>query len=135
MLIALLFFCISGAVILQVFAAANSYMLKNRRCDSAALCAQACAEVYSAKGNISEMLSTVFGKEYTPENGVYTVALDNECLPSEEAAIVLTVHESTQSSPAGILSTATADFTYMDECFYSLSFSVYTPTKGGSTDG
>lgn len=134
MLIALLFFCISGAVILQVFACAYGYMQKNKRSDSAALCAQACAEVYSGNGDIEEMLSDVFGRDYIPENGVYSISLNDDCMPSEEATIMLTVSETENTTSAGTFSTATAEFSYDDECFYSLSFSAYIPKNGGSAD-
>ena len=134
MLIALLFFCISGAVILQVFASAYGYMQKNKRSDSAALCAQACAEVYSGNGDIEEMLSDVFGREYITENGIYTISLNDDCIPSEEATILLTVSETENTTSAGIFSTATVEFSYDDEYFYSLSFSAYIPKNGGGTD-
>ena len=51
-IIALLFFSISGAVILQVFAAADIKSRKSGELESVIICAQTLAEAYSESGNI-----------------------------------------------------------------------------------
>lgn len=131
MILALLFFCISGAVILQVFASANGIVQRNRRSDSAVLCAQSCAESYTVSGDLSKTLITVFGQEYTSQDGVYTIPLDGECRPSESGSVTLTLTEQSENGAAGSFSTVTAVFSHSGEEFYRLSFSAYTPFDGG----
>ena len=130
----LLFFCVSGAVVIQVFAAANNAMLRNQRTDNAVLCAQSCAESYSVSCDLGRSIKTVFGKEYTPENGVYTLTLNEELLPESNADIKLVFTEQTESTSVGKLSTVTAVFSSGDEEFYRLSFSAYSPNHGGDAN-
>lgn len=57
MIIALLFFVISFAVIIRVFASADSLERRSRQRQSAALCAQSIAEAYSVGGDVQKAVS------------------------------------------------------------------------------
>ncbi len=129
-IIALLFFCISGAVILQVFAAANGTILKNKRTDRAVLCGQSLAESYSQGGELSYATEAVFGKPLSPVG----ITLDKEFRYDPTGSITLNLSEKTEVSEAGTLSTATAVFIYDGAEFYRLEFSAYTPRNGGNDE-
>ncbi len=117
MIIAMLFFSVSGAVILNVFAAA----------DSAMLCAQSCAEVYSLKGSAEEMAETVFGEFTARDDGAISIALDESCNPSAEGVMTLIIREAEEDSPAGALRTAELVFMRDDEELRRFTCSAYVP--------
>ena len=127
MIIAILFFSVSGAVILNVFASADGKMRRSEAGDSAVLCAQSCAEVYSLKGNIEEMAQMVFGDFTALEDGSLSVTLDERCMPSEEGAITLIVSETEEDSAAGALRTAELVFMRADGELWRFSCSAYIP--------
>ena len=63
MIIALLFFVISFAVIIRVFASADSLERRSRQRQSAALCAQSIAEAYSVGGDVQKAVSLALGAD------------------------------------------------------------------------
>lgn len=71
---ALLFFVISFAVIIRVFAAADGLERKSRRRVKAALCAQSIAEAYSVSGDTGTALRLVFGEDIPGDS----VSLDSD---------------------------------------------------------
>lgn len=127
MIIAMLFFSISGAVILNVFAAADGKMRRSGTGDGAVLCAQSCAEAYSLKGNVREMVELVFGDFETAADGSLRVALDDRCRPSAEGALTLVISESGEDSAAGTLKTAELVFMRDNEELGRFSCSAYIP--------
>lgn len=127
MLIAMLFFSVSGAVILNVFAAADGKMRRSAAGDSAMLCAQSCAEAYSVTGNAEETARTVFGEFTRREDGSLCVALDESCRPSAEGSITLIIRESAELSPAGTLTTAELVFMREDEELRRFTCAAYVP--------
>lgn len=127
MIIAMLFFSISGAVILNVFAAADGKMRRSETGDGAVLCAQSCAEVYSLNGSASEMAELVFGNFEAREDGTLSVALDERCRPSEDGVITLIISESGEDSAAGVLKTAELVFMRDNEELKRFSCSAYVP--------
>ena len=127
MIIAMLFFSVSGAVILNVFAAADGKMRRSAAGDSAMLCAQSCAEVYSLKGSAEEMAETVFGEFTARDDGAISIALDESCNPSAEGVMTLIIREAEEDSPAGALRTAELVFMRDDEELRRFTCSAYVP--------
>lgn len=129
MVTALLFFVISFAVIIRVFAAADSLERKSQRNVGAALCAQSIAEAYSTSGDVNKALELVFGEGVSGGR----VALDNDFQPQENGGIILTLSEVRESYSAGIYSTLDISFERSGEEIYSLECSAYVP-EGGASD-
>lgn len=127
MIIAMLFFSVSGAVILNVFAAADGKMRRSEAGDSAMICAQSCAEAYSLKGSAAEMAEMVFGDFTTREDGALSVTLDERCRPSEEGGITLIISEAEEDTAAGALRTAELVFMREDKELRRFSCSAYVP--------
>lgn len=130
MIIAMLFFSVSGAVILNVFAAADGKMRRSETGDGAVLCAQSCAEVYSAAGSAEKMAEKVFGGFERAEDGTLRVALDERCRPAEGGAVELVIRESGESSAAGSLMTAELTFARDGEEIRRFVCSAYVPRAG-----
>ena len=89
MTLALLFFVISFAVIIRVFAAADGLERKSRRRVKAALCAQSIAEAYSVSGDTGTALRLVFGEDIPGDS----VSLDSDMRPEQDGEITLTLSE------------------------------------------
>lgn len=133
-IIALLFFSISGAVILRVFAAADSKMHSVTTNDSIILCAQSLAEAYSVGGSASAAAVTVFGEEFTPDSsGTLTIPLDSQCRLSEHAEITLTLTERCEGSRAGTLKMLSISFSGSGGEIQRLECSAYIPAGGGGS--
>lgn len=135
LIIALLFFSISGAVILKVFAAADKRSRLNAEKENAMICAQSVAEVYSESGNADEALKTVFSEnpKLDENNGIYTMMLDSYCRPAADGKIGMTASEEREKTASGELSRLTISFASDEEELYSLVCSAYIP-EGGDAD-
>lgn len=132
LIIALLFFSISGAVILQVFAAADKRSRLSAEKESAMICAQSIAEVYSELGSAAETFPTVFsGWRYDEEDGEYSIKLDSYCKPALDGVIELKAAEEREETAAGELSRLSLNFTSDKGELFSLVCTAYTP-KGGA---
>ena len=83
LIIVLLFFSISGAIILKVFASASIATEKGSVTERAVMNVQSVAEIYSVKGDLEESLDMLFGKgRYTIDSdGTYSVCLGNDMQP------------------------------------------------------
>ena len=62
LLIVLLFFAVSGGVIMNLFASADLVSRKNRASEQLMLRVQAVSEMYAAKGDMYEAADAVFGR-------------------------------------------------------------------------
>ncbi len=134
LIIALLFFSVSGAVILRVFAAADSRSRLSAEKESAMICAQSIAEVYSKSGSAAEALGIVFSGERFDENvGEYSVKLDSYCRPAADGNIELKALEEREKTASGELSRLSMSFTSDKGELFSLSCTAYNP-KGGTSD-
>ncbi len=134
MIIALLFFIISFAVIIRVFAAADGIEREERRRGQAAILAQSAAEAYSVSGNAEQSVGMALGCEIAPAEGTRGksgLALGEDFLPSEGGEITLSFSEERNDSDAGCYSELTLVFSYQGEEFYSLRCGAYIPTNGG----
>ena len=135
LIIALLFFSISGAVILNVFVTADKRSRSNAEKENAMICAQSIAETYSETGNADEALKTVFSQppEFDGSSGVYTIRLDSYCRPAADGKIILTAGEERDKTASGELSDLTISFSNGEEELFSLVCSAYIP-NGGEAD-
>ncbi len=131
MIIALLFFIISFAVIIRVFAAADGIEREERRRGQAAILAQSAAEAYSVSGNAEQSVGMALGCEIAPAEGTRGLVLGEDFLPSEGGEITLSFEEERSDSDAGCYSELTMVFSYQGEEFYSLRCGAYIPTNGG----
>lgn len=129
MTIALLFFVISFAVIIRVFAAADGLERKSQRRENAVLCAQSIAEAYSVSGDTGTALRLVFGGEITGD----CVTLDPGMKPDKDGDITLTLSEERNVSAAGTYSTLSIRFDHAGEELYTLECGAYIP-QGGAAD-
>lgn len=135
LIIALLFFSISGAVILRVFASADKRSRANAEKENAMICAQSIAEIYSEFGDAGEALTTVFSQEceFDESRDVYTIKLDSYCRPASDGLITMSAAEEREKTLAGELSELTVTFADDENELFSLVCSAYRP-DGGDTD-
>lgn len=105
LIMALLFFLISGAVIVRVFAAADNKAKTAAAAESAMLCAQSAAEYYSVTADAYGALCAVFGEgAVTKAQDGYCVKLDGNCAPSAQGGVTLTAKETAvRETAAGTL--------------------------------
>lgn len=129
----LLFFSISAAIILQVFAAADNKQKLGSLTEKAMICAQSLAETYSVTGNLSETVKIVFGEETDCSEKDITLALDKELNISDTAVVTLKLSEVSEAlTEAGRLSRLQMDFTAGETTLFSLCSSAYIPETGGA---
>ena len=133
LIISLLFFSFSGAVVLRVFAYADSKARLGSTLENATLCAQSIAEAYSSDGDIGAALSAVFGEEYTEYTDGGELPLDNKCSVCESGTVRLSYSEYITDYAAGELRAVTLCFSVSGEELYSLTCSAYVP-GGGAAD-
>lgn len=130
-IIALLFFSISGAVIIKVFAAADQKSQKNARLENVIILAQSVAEAYSETGDFDKAAELVFGED-TIVNEV--ISSDNSANYSfENGELNLSAEEKSVSTDAGILKELSMIFSENGESIYSLDCSSYIK-NGGERD-
>lgn len=122
-IISLLVFSISGAVILRVFAAADAKSRQSSMLESVVVTAQSLAEVYSLNGDASKAVSTVLG------NGA---AGDMSEIFLEDGKVKLEISEEKKAFEAGELRELYMRFTMEDKELYSLNCSAYV--SGGGAD-
>lgn len=136
LIIALLFFSISGAVILQVFAAADKKARLSAEKENAMICAQSIAEVYSESGSVEDSLKTVFSTDvqYDESDGKYSMKLDDKCRPSIDGKIDVKLTETRETTLSGELSRLSVSFLSAEEELYSLDCSAYIPSGGGTNE-
>lgn len=131
LIIALLFFSISGAVIIKVFASADNKTRLNSQKEKAMICAQSIAEVYSESGSAEGAFDTVFsGGGSFDDNGTFSVVLDNLCRPSADGTIILTASEEREKTVSGVMSRLTVSFACGETELYTLVCSAYSPDGG-----
>lgn len=132
LIISLLFFCISGAVILNLFAAADKKSRMNAMKENAVICAQSIAEVYSVGGYAEEAIKTVFSQNGTSDSDkrTFTVMLDSYCRAAVDGSIKMTAIEEREKTAAGELSRLKISFEILDEELYTLICTAYIPDGG-----
>lgn len=134
LIIALLFFSISGAVILKVFASADNKSQQSLKKENAIICAQSIAEVYSETASVEETFKVVFSNNGDfDENGIFSIVLDNYCRPAADGKILMTASEQREKTVSGSMSHLTVTFVCGDKELYSLVCTAYDP-NGGEAD-
>lgn len=137
MIIALLFFVISFAVIIRVFASADNVERKSRQRQSAALCAQSIAEAYSVSGDVQRAVSLALGADLRDFSGSADIGLDSGFYPADSSEIILRLLEQREQTAAGEYSELTIEFydnynesEVKDEPVYSLKCGAYVSGGG-----
>lgn len=130
MTIALLFFVISFAVMIRVFAAADGLERRAQRREKAVLCAQSIAEAYSVSGDTGTALRLVFGEDI-PQGDIL---LNSELVPEDNGEITLTLSEEKEDTAAGTYSTLSIRFGYSGEELFSLDCGAYIPRGGAAVE-
>ena len=143
LIIALLFFSISGAVIVKVFAAADKRSRLNAEKENAMICAQSIAEVYSEQGSAESALKKVFSEsaKLDESSGELSIRLDDTYRPALDGKIVLKASEQREKTAAGELARLSIAFESNDGELYSLDCTAYVSENragkaqnGGDTD-
>lgn len=141
MIIALLFFVISFAVIIRVFASADGLERRSRQRQSAALCAQSIAEAYSVTADVQKSVNLALGADMRDFSGNAEVGLDSGFYPvnsTDQAEIILLLSETEEKTGAGVYSELTVEFydSLGEErtSVYSLKCGSYAP-EGGAAVG
>lgn len=135
LIIVLLFFSLSAAIILQVFVAADSKQKLGELTERSIVSAQTIAECYSVTGDIGETVELAFGTKADTTDGVYTLLLDSELAVSPEGEVTLSLSEiSREISEAGAFTRLSIEFTRGEQELYSLICSAYSPENGGGAD-
>lgn len=127
LIIALLFFSISGAVILKLFAAADRRTRENAQKERAIICAQSIAEAYSELGNAEAALKTVFSESARFDEGQdgISIRLDGNLTPALDGGVVLKAAEQREKTVSGELSTLTVNFSSEKGELYELVCTAY----------
>lgn len=134
MVIALLFFVVSFAVIIRIFAAADGIERQERRRERAELVAQSVAEAYSVSVDAGKAVELVLGISAEFSGGTAEIWLDDEMKASEQPEVMLTLTETQKHYGAGVYSRLVIDFTTDGEKLYSLECAAYAP-QGGEAVG
>lgn len=135
LIIVLLFFSFSTAVILQVFAAADERQKVSNITERAIICAQSMAEAYSVTGDIGEAIALTFGEEHRSAVADGELLLDSGFRPSDDGIVEFTFYEMGQTSDAGRLSQLKMSFNLVGEKeLYASSCYAYI-SNGGAEDG
>lgn len=124
MIIALLFFSISGAVILKVFSSADMKSRESARLERVIVFAQSFAEAYSESGSVGEAARLVLGEYSAGEDGAVLL---------EGGSVNMRTSEKRTATGAGVLSELTMTFTADGKEIYSLTCSSYI--RGGEPNG
>lgn len=119
-IVALLFFSISGAVILRVFAGADAKSRFSARLEEVVICAQSMAEVYSETGDINTAARTVLGSPI-----IDTKNPDKTEIRTSDGKINLYASEESEQTGAGELKELLMVFTADGEELYRLSCTAY----------
>lgn len=130
MTIALLFFVISFAVMIRVFAAADGLERRAQRREKAVLCAQSIAEAYSVSGDTGTAMRLVFGEDM-PQGDI---TLNSELVPEDNGEITLSLSEEKEDTAAGTYSTLSIRFGYSGEELFSLDCGAYIPRGGAAVE-
>ena len=130
-IIALLFFSVSGAVIIKVFATADMKSQQSARLERVIILAQSIAEAYSESGDFNLAAELVFGDDLVVEKPAAADSNIGEAtLSIENGSVYLRAHESRVFTDAGELSNLTVIFTANEDEIYSLECSAYIRNRG-----
>ena len=134
LIVVLLFFSFSSAVILGIFAAADHRQKHSDLTEKALICSQSLSEAFSVKGDFTEAAAIVFGEGAFDENSA-EISLDSDMKPCEDGDVALFMQESHEETKAGRLSSLTFEFRTEDGLLFDpITCEAYFPNKGGAAD-
>lgn len=133
MILALLFFMISLAVILRVFAAADRRSRDSGMREKAGLCAQSIAEAYSVTGDPEKSLKLVFGEDIPITDGA-ELRLNSSLSPDSGGALMLTLSERREDTGAGVYSVLNISFADDETELCTLECAAYIPRGGAANE-
>lgn len=124
-IIALLFFSISGVVILKMFAQADSKSRYSAELENVIVYAQSLAEVYSECGNAEQAAKVVWDE--------LTVTKDGNCTQINPAGegFILKAYEEQKPTDAGTISKLHMEFLADEKEIYTLDCSAYISNERG----
>ncbi len=132
LIIVLLFFSFSAAVILRIFAAADSRQKMSDITEKSVICSQSIAEAFSVSGNLSDTLSIVFDTNDSYV-GNAEIMLDNDFEIDDNGRIKLLLSQRDEPTAAGVLSHLEMSFSLEDKEIFYLECSAYIPENGGES--
>lgn len=124
-MVSLLVFSVSGAVILKVFAAADAKSRKSSMLESVVITAQSIAEVYSQTGDAAVAVADALGVSDVPNAPAEVFMSDGR--------VRLNFSEERAEKGAGELCVLSMRFFMDEEVIYTLDCSSYVP--GGGANG
>lgn len=122
-IISLLFFSISGAVIMKVFAVADAKTRTSSLLEEVVITAQSIAELYSCNGDADAAVREAAG---------VTGYEDLSAVPLDGGRVILSASESRENYGAGEMRRLSVTFLLDGDEIYSLNCSAYIP--GGGAD-
>ncbi len=136
LIVILLFFSFSAAVILGIFAAADHRQKHSNLVENALICSQSIAEAFAVTGDFTEAAEIVFGGDAGVSDGhIAEIRLDDNMMPCEDGEIILSMLQNTNETEAGRLSCLEFEFrTNKGKLFSPVICEAYFPTKGGVAD-
>lgn len=136
LIIILLFFSFSAAVILGIFAAADHRQRHSDLIEKALICTQSLSEAFSVTGDLDKTTEIVFGEAVgNSDGGRAEIHLDSEMNPVKDGEIVLSVLQNNNITKAGRLSCLELEFRTGGEMLFSpVICEAYFPDKGGAAD-
>ncbi len=136
LIIILLFFSFSAAVILSIFAAADYRQQHSDLVEKALIYTQSLSEAFSVTGDFNEAAEIVFGENSGSFSGnTAEIRLDSEMKPNENGGITLSVFQRDAETKAGRLSCLEIEFRTSGERLFSpVICEAYFPNKGGAAD-
>ncbi|MBQ8841677.1 MAG: hypothetical protein IJZ65_03485 [Ruminiclostridium sp.] len=134
LLVVLLFFSFSIAVILKIFAVADYKQNASTLTEKSIICAQSIAEVFSVNGDIADTSAFVFGEEAEVTDGVCRIMLDDDMKPSADGKNELIMTEKHDETSAGVLSSLNIAFSRNESEIYALECYAYISSDGGAAD-
>ena len=125
LIIALMFFALASAAILNVFFAADKRQKLSTMTERSVICAQSLAEAYSVSGDIQFALENTFGSGVEADGG--RIMLNDTFFPDSSGSVLLVLSERSEATQAGVVKHLDMSFTSGQSLLYSLSCCAYLP--------
>lgn len=121
MAVMIVFFGLSAAVVMRVFAASSVMTSESERSERMSFCAQSAAEIFSGCGDI-EYTSQILFSAYDDK-----IPVDENCTYSpDDPKMYVSMTETDEEYPAGVLKTMKITFTDVSgKCLYEMTSGAY----------
>ncbi len=136
LIVILLFFSFSSAVILGIFAAADHRQKHSDLVERTIIFSQSIAEAFAVTGDFSEVTEIVFGTDAVVSDGhMAEIRLNDNMVPCEDGEIILSMLQNSIETEAGRLSSLEFEFrTNKGKLFSPIICEAYFPYEGGAAD-